>query len=196
MLFVTREFLLGFFPIVLGAFYLALALGLRKLLVPILLIASIVFYAWGNPAQTPILVTSILVNYFAGRALATSGPWRVHRKALFVAAIAFNLGLLAFFKYTNFIAENLETLFGAPPHHFNIALPLGISFYTFTQIAFLADLYTKGQEQHDLTRYGLFVTYFPHLVAGPIIHWREVMPQFESLGRKDGLSFASSAMQR
>jgi alginate O-acetyltransferase complex protein AlgI len=193
MLFVTREFLLGFFPIVLGAFYLALALGLRKLLVPILLIASIVFYAWGNPAQTPILVTSILVNYFAGRALATSGPWRVHRKALFVAAIAFNLGLLAFFKYTNFIAENLETLFGAPPHHFNIALPLGISFYTFTQIAFLADLYTKGQEQHDLTRYGLLVTYFPHLVAGPIIHWREVMPQFESLGRKDGLSFASSA---
>ena len=192
MLFVTREFLLGFLPIVLGAFYLALALGFRRLLIPILLIASIVFYAWGNPAQTPILAVSILVNYFAGRAIAGADLRFISRKALFVLAIAFNLGLLGFFKYTNFFLENLAALVGADAPHLGIALPLGISFYTFTQIAFLADIYTKGQRQRDLMSYGLFVTYFPHLVAGPIIHWTEVMPQFAKLGRKDGFAFGSA----
>jgi alginate O-acetyltransferase complex protein AlgI len=192
MLFVTREFLLGFLPIVLGTFHLALALNIRKILVPILLVASLVFYAWGNPAQTPLLTVSILVNYCAGRALTSPGLAPPRRKTVFVTAIMFNLGLLAFFKYTNFISENLGALFGTRPYHLDIALPLGISFYTFTQLAFLADIHAKGQEQRDLPRYGLFVTYFPHLIAGPIIHWREVMPQFETLGRKDGLGFGSA----
>jgi alginate O-acetyltransferase complex protein AlgI len=184
MLFVTREFLLGFLPIVLGAFYLASMLDFRKFLVPILLLASIVFYAWGNPAQTPILIVSILVNYAAGRALAHPDLAPARRKLVFVAALLFDLGLLAFFKYTNFILENLAELFGSAPLHLGIALPLGISFYTFTQIAFLADIYAGGHRQRDLASYGLFVTYFPHLVAGPIIHWRDVMPQFARLGRK------------
>jgi len=112
---------------------------------------------------------------------------------VFVATLVFNLGLLAFFKYTNFISENLAALLGIQAHHFGIALPLGISFYTFTQIAFLADIYGKGQQQRDIASYGLFVTYFPHLIAGPIIHWREVMPQFEMLGRKDSLALGSGA---
>jgi alginate O-acetyltransferase complex protein AlgI len=191
MLFVTREFLLGFLPIVLGAFYLALALGFRRLLLPILLIASIVFYAWGNPAQTPILAVSILVNYCAGRTLSGPGLSFLSRKAVFVLAIAFNIGMLAFFKYTNFFLGNLAALVGAGVPHYGIELPLGISFYTFTQIAFLADIYTKGERQRDLASYGLFVTYFPHLIAGPIIHWQEVVPQFAKLGRKDGFAFAS-----
>jgi alginate O-acetyltransferase complex protein AlgI len=184
MLFVTREFLLGFLPIVLGAFYLASMLDFRKFLVPILLLASIVFYAWGNPAQTPILIVSILVNYAAGRALAHPDLAPARRNLVFVGALLFDLGLLAFFKYTNFILENLAELFGSAPLHLGIALPLGISFYTFTQIAFLADIYAGGHRQRDLASYGLFVTYFPHLVAGPIIHWRDVMPQFARLGRK------------
>jgi D-alanyl-lipoteichoic acid acyltransferase DltB (MBOAT superfamily) len=186
MLFVTREFLLGFLPIVLGAFYFASILNFRKLLVPILLLASIVFYAWGNPAQTPILIVSILVNYLAGWVLAHPDLAPPRRKTVFVCALLFDLGLLAFFKYTNFILENLAELFGGAPLHLGIALPLGISFYTFTQIAFLADIYAGGHRQRDLASYGLFVTYFPHLVAGPIIHWREVMPQFARLGRKQG----------
>jgi alginate O-acetyltransferase complex protein AlgI len=193
MLFVTRDFLLGFLPIVLVAFHTALALGFRKLLLPILLTASVVFYAWGNPAQTPILVASILVNYFTGRALADWELSPIRRKVAFITGIVFNLGLLAFFKYTNFAIDNVAWLFGFEPQHLDIALPIGISFYTFTQIAFLVDIYSKGQQQRDIASYGLFVTYFPHLVAGPIIHWREVMPQFSMLGRTDGLSFASSA---
>jgi D-alanyl-lipoteichoic acid acyltransferase DltB (MBOAT superfamily) len=192
MLFVTREFLLGFLPIVLGGFYLASILGFRKLLVPILLLASLVFYAWGNPAQTPILIVSILVNYAAGRLLADPDLGPPRRKAVFVAALLFDLGLLAFFKYSNFILENLAGLFGSEPLHLGIALPLGISFYTFTQIAFLADIYAGGHRQRDLASYGLFVTYFPHLVAGPIIHWREVMPQFARLGRRPEPGFTDA----
>jgi alginate O-acetyltransferase complex protein AlgI len=193
MLFVTRDFLLGFLPIVLVAFHAALAFGLRKLLLPILLVASAVFYAWGNPAHTPILVASILVNYFTGRALADWELPPLRRKAVFIAGIVFDLALLAFFKYTNFVIDNLAWLFGFDTRHLDIALPIGISFYTFTQIAFLVDIYRGGQRQRDIASYGLFVTYFPHLVAGPIIHWREVMPQFRMLGRTDGISFASSA---
>jgi len=192
MLFVTREFFLGFLPIVVAAFHLALAFGLRKLLLPILLVASVAFYTWGNPAQTPILMVSILVNYLAGRALAGLNLPPLRRKVVLIAAIVFDLGLLAFFKYTNFALENLAALLGFEPRHLGIALPIGISFYTFTQIAFLVDIYSRGGRQRDLASYGLFVTYFPHLVAGPIIHWREVMPQFEMLARKDGLAFASS----
>jgi alginate O-acetyltransferase complex protein AlgI len=193
MLFVTRDFLLGFLPIVLVAFHTALAFGFRKLLLPILLVASVVFYAWGNPAYTPILVASILVNYLTGRALADWELSLIRRKVVFIAGIVFNLGLLAFFKYTNFAIDNVAWLFGFESRHLGIALPIGISFYTFTQIAFLVDIYSKGQRQRDIASYGLFVTYFPHLVAGPIIHWREVMPQFRMLGRNDGPSFASSA---
>jgi alginate O-acetyltransferase complex protein AlgI len=193
MLFVTRDFLLGFLPIAWVAFHTALALGLRKLLLPILLVASVVFYAWGNPAHTPILVVSILVNYFTGRALADWDLPPLRRKAVFIAGIIFDLAMLAFFKYANFAIDNAAWLFGFEPRHLDIALPIGISFYTFTQIAFLVDIYRNGQRQRDIASYGLFVTYFPHLVAGPIIHWREVMPQFRMLGRTDGLSFASSA---
>lgn len=193
MLFVTREFFLGFLPIVLAAFHLSLALGLRKLLLPILLIGSVVFYAWGNPSETPILAVSILVNYLTGRALVDLNLPAPRRKAVFILALVFNLGLLAFFKYTNFALDNLAALFDLAPRHINIALPIGISFYTFTQIAFLTDIYRNGERQRDLASYSLFVTYFPHLVAGPIIHWREVMPQFRMLGRKEGLAFASSA---
>jgi alginate O-acetyltransferase complex protein AlgI len=193
MLFVTRDFLLGFLPIVLVSFHAALALGCRKLLLPILLTASIVFYAWGDPAQAPILAASILANYFTGRILADGELSPVRRKLVFTAGIVFNLGLLAFFKYTNFAADNAAWLFGFEPRHLDIVLPIGISFYTFTQIAFLVDIYSKGQRQRDLASYGLFVTYFPHLIAGPIIHWREVMPQFSMLGRTDGPSLASLA---
>jgi alginate O-acetyltransferase complex protein AlgI len=191
MLFVTRDFYLEFLPIVLAAFHVAVAFGFRRLLLPILLVASVVFYAWGNPAHTPILATSIVINYFSGRALAEMELLPNRRKIFFSAAIIFNLGLLAFFKYTNFAVDNVAWLLGFEPQHLDVVLPIGISFYTFTQIAFLVDVYSKGQRQRDIASYGLFVTYFPHLVAGPIIHWREVMPQFRML--QNGQScFASS----
>jgi alginate O-acetyltransferase complex protein AlgI len=193
MFFVTREFLLAFLPALLGAFHVALAFGFRRMLLPILLVGSVVFYAWGNPWQTPILATSILINYFAGRILGEVVMSASQRKFVFIAALAFNLGMLAFFKYSNFALENVAELFGVALPHLDIALTIGISFYTFTQIAFLVDIYSKGQKQRDLASYGMFVTYFPHLIAGPIVHWREMMPQFRMLGRSDGIAFCSAA---
>jgi alginate O-acetyltransferase complex protein AlgI len=192
MLFVTRDFFLEFLPIVLAAFHVALAFGFSRLLLPILLVASVAFYAWGNPTHLPILGTSIIVNYFTGRALAELGMSPNRRKIVFNAAIVYNLGLLAFFKYTNFAVDHVAWLFGFEPQHLDIVLPIGISFYTFTQIAFLVDIYSKGQRQRDIASYGLFVTYFPHLVAGPIIHWREVVHQFRML-HNGRFSFGSSA---
>ena len=193
MLFVTREFLLVFLPVVLAVFLVASALGWRQLLLPILLVASIIFYVWGNPSQTPVLAISIAFNYIAGRALGQAGMAASRRKTILVATLTFNLGMLAFFKYSNFALANVAHLFGTVPLHLDIALPIGISFYTFTQIAFLVDLYKNGSRQQQLASYGLFVTYFPHLIAGPIIHWREMMPQFVALGRQNGLGVRSSA---
>jgi len=193
MLFVTREFFLAFLPAVFAIFFVASVLGWRKLLLPILLVASIVFYVWGNPSQTPILASSILVNYLASRLLGVASMSASRRKTVFVVALAFDLGMLAFFKYSNFVLANVAWLLDAPPLHLDIALPIGISFYTFTQIALLVDIYKNGSRQQQPASYGLFVTYFPHLIAGPIIHWREMMPQFAALGSRDGIGVWSPA---
>ena len=193
MLFVTREFFLVFLPIVLAIFHTALALGLRKLLLPILLAASAAFYAWGTPQDIPVLCASILINYYAGRAMAhwdLSPGWR---KATLVSALVFDLGLLAFFKYANFLFDNIGMLTGERIEHLHFTMPVGISFYTFTQIAFLVDVYKQGNRVRDLASYSLFVTYFPHLIAGPIIHWKEVMPQFRRLTHPIGREIATPA---
>jgi alginate O-acetyltransferase complex protein AlgI len=126
MLFVTRDFFLEFLPIVLAAFHVALAFGFSRLLLPILLVASVAFYAWGNPTHLPILGTSIIVNYFTGRAIAELGMSPNRRKFVFNAAIVYNLGQLAFFKYTNFAVGNLAWLMGFEPPHLDIVLPIGI----------------------------------------------------------------------
>lgn len=191
MLFVTRDFFLWFLPVSLLAFHAALAVGMRSLLVPMLLVASAVFYCWGELEHTPVLVGSVLFNYAIGRALSGAHLSDGHRKAVLVAAIVVDLALLGVFKYAGFILSNLP-LVGVTPPAVEIALPVGISFYTFTQIAFLVDLYGKGLQQRDLAGYGLFASYFPDIVAGPIIHWREVMPQFAQLRRGETFSFGSA----
>lgn len=99
-------------------------------------------------------------------------------KALLVFGISFNLLLLGFFKYTDFLLDNFNGIFGANIPLPHIVLPIGISFFTFTQIAYLVDSYRKEASEYDLIRYILFVSYFPHLLAGPILHHKEMMPQF------------------
>lgn len=184
MLFTDRAFLFALLPLVLLLFHGAAAVGWRVLLLPILLATSLIFYAQGDLQHVPVLACSVLVNYVAGNHLSRIAPGIRWRKALFTAALLFNLTLLGTYKYAHFIFENLYFALALDWSAPSPALPVGISFYTFTQLAFLIDVYRGQPQRSTLASYSLFATYFPHLVAGPIIHWREVIPQFERLSRK------------
>src|SRR4051794_23472236 len=179
MLFNSYEFLFIFFPIVLVAFFLCKRLG-RQLEHLALVTSSLFFYAWWDVRFLPLLLSSITVNYIVGIIVfcrvsngrqSAAGRWMT-------AAIAFNLGVLGFFKYSYFTLENLNTVFGTDFTLVNIILPLGISFFTFEQISFLVDV-RRGKTRPSLfVHYALFVSFFPRLVAGPIIRYNEIAPQF------------------
>ena len=178
MLFNSYEFIFLFLPIALAGYFL---LARKRPTVSALWIslASIFFYGWWNPKYVILLLGSITVNFMASRAinkaLETQVPLRA--KQLLVAAICFNLGLLVYFKYAGFFASTLN-ITGVGTRTIEIVLPLGISFFTFTQIAFLVDCYRGIAKEYSPIHYLLFVTYFPHLIAGPILHHKEMMPQF------------------
>lgn len=141
---------------------------------------SLFFYSWWNIYYLPLLLLSILVNFFVGSAFTAEKKLKITKKQLFTFGILFNILLLAFFKYTDFFLENFNGIFGQNIPLLHIVLPLGISFFTFTQIAFLIDAYKCKVKEYDLLNYMLFVSYFPHLLAGPILHHAEMMPQFAS----------------
>lgn len=133
----------------------------------------------------PLILSSILFNYLIGTTLSKSNEDNkiglnktFSKKSILTFGIVCNLALLGYFKYTNFFLENFNGIFGSNIPLQHIILPLGISFFTFTQIAFLVDAYRNEVKEYDLVRYMLFVTYFPHLLAGPILHHKEMMPQF------------------
>jgi alginate O-acetyltransferase complex protein AlgI len=185
VLFNSPEFLFGFLPIVLLGFFVGARFGQRAAL-SWLTLASVLFYGWWNAAWVPLILASIVFNFFAGRelhshraGLAGGPPRHVSAKALLIAAVAANLATLGYFKYAGFIVGNVADLSGHALQWQAPELPLGISFFTFTQIAFLVDVYQRKAADFSPVRYGLFVTYFPHLIAGPILHHREMMPQFE-----------------
>ncbi|HUL94372.1 MAG TPA: MBOAT family O-acyltransferase [Usitatibacter sp.] len=186
MLFNSYEFLLFFLPVVTAGYFLAHGLDSRlrgndsRPLFPNLWLvaASFFFYAWWRAEYLWLLVVSITVNFFVGRAIVHRWAQGLNSRGLLVAGIAFDLLLLGYFKYANFFIANVSQLLGVAPLHLDVILPIGISFFTFTQIAFLVDA-SKGKAQEpDAVNYSLFVTYFPHLLAGPILHHREMMPQF------------------
>lgn len=180
MIFNSYPFIFAFLPIMLlGYFWLLrqrLILGSKVWLVG----GSLFFYGYWNIIYIPLLLGSIFVNFFVGSALANTKPLKVSKKTLLIFGILFNILLLAYFKYTNFLLDNFNGVFGANVPLPHIILPLGISFFTFTQIAFLVDAYKEKIKEYDLLNYMLFVTYFPHLLAGPILHHSEMMPQFVS----------------
>ena len=149
---------------------------------------SLFFYGYWNIIYIPLLLASIFVNFTVGSAMTEAPQDEIKAKVLktfssktlLLFGILFNISLLAYFKYTDFFLENFNGIFGSDIPLSHIVLPLGISFFTFTQIAFLVDSYKQEVKEVDLTRYMLFVTYFPHLLAGPILHHKEMMPQFAS----------------
>ena len=176
MLFTTVEFAALYLPAVFALFFL---LGPRspRLAAGWLFAASLFFYGYWMPEFTLLLVGSICWNFFVGTRIAQS-PARGDARRWLVAGIAVDLALLAYFKYANFFFDSLVAALGADWELARITLPIGISFFTFTQIAFLADAYQKGVREYRFIHYGLFVTYFPHLIAGPVLHHAQMMPQF------------------
>nr|WP_282432077.1 MBOAT family protein [Thermincola ferriacetica] len=144
---------------------------------------SVFFYSWWNIANLPILSGSILFNYFTGSILTKSSS-TVRKKIALIVGITINLLLLGYYKYANFLIANINAVTGSRFSPLYVILPLGISFFTFTQIAYLVDAYRGEAKEYSFINYVLFVTFFPHLIAGPIIHHKEMMPQFASLRGK------------
>jgi alginate O-acetyltransferase complex protein AlgI len=180
MLFNSYPFILLFLPITLAGFF-AVARVSRRLAGLWLALAALFFYGWWNPVYVGLLLASIAGNFAIGSVI---GHRRAHagasrRPFLLAAAIAANLLLLGYFKYANFFVSTVDGLAGAGWTLPNVVLPLGISFFTFTQIAFLVDVARGIAREFDFLNYLLFVSYFPHLIAGPVIHHKQVMPQFD-----------------
>ncbi len=177
MLFNSYAFIFLFLPIVLLGYF---ALGRLGNLVPViwLALASLAFYSFSNWQFVALLIGSIAFNYGVGYLLIAKKLRPAPRFAVLTIGVAGDLLVLGIFKYAGFLAANLNALFstGITLH---ILLPVGISFYTFTQIAFLVDAYRGNVARYALPHYALFVTYFPHLIAGPILHHKDMIPQFE-----------------
>jgi D-alanyl-lipoteichoic acid acyltransferase DltB (MBOAT superfamily) len=154
--------------------------------------ASVFFYAWWKVDFVWILAASVAVNYLFGHKLSRDAAAGKDDRAILALGIVFNLGLLGYFKYADFFIANLNAATGASLPMLRVALPLGISFFTFTQIAYLVDAWKGKAAEYSATNYLLFVTFFPHLLAGPIIHHKEMMPQFADsrLKRFDWENFA------
>jgi alginate O-acetyltransferase complex protein AlgI len=173
VLFNSYEFLFLFLPLALGAYYGFAQVG-RSWALAAIGIASVIFYGWWNPRDVPLLLGSVLVNYILCGQLG-----KRYGKLVLAGAIALNLGVLVFFKWK--IAAAGAGLSGTAQGLTlrDTILPLGISFFTFTQIAYLVDIYRTGTPRAGWIRYLLFVTYFPHLLAGPLLYHGQVMPQFE-----------------
>ena len=178
MLFNSYEFLFTFLPTVLaGCFLLSRFLG-GSAAQMWLVAASLYFYGSWNLAYLPLLLGSILFNYLIAR-LMTGSASEGRRRTLLLTATAVNLGLLGYYKYTNYLLDSVNTLAGTSFAIQAILLPLGISFYTFQQLTLLVDVSQGTIKDFRFRDFLLFVIFFPHLIAGPIVHHREMMPQFE-----------------
>ncbi len=176
MVFSSYEFVFAFLPIVLAGYFCAH----KSILIQniILVAASLFFYAYFNISYLPIILASIVINYFIGYIISKKSDNAVLSKIFCVAGVLFNIGLLGYFKYYDFFIENINAAFNQDFTLKHILLPLGISFFTFQQLSFIISVYKKEEKVEDFLSYSLFVSFFPQLVAGPIVSYSEMMPQF------------------
>jgi alginate O-acetyltransferase complex protein AlgI len=190
MTFSSWQFILLFLP---TSFFVYFWLNRRRLIIAgkvWLVVVSLFFYAYWDIKYLPLILGSIFLNFAIGTGLAQAherslrevqkSRHRINRKVVLATGVTANLLLLGYYKYTDFVLGNVNVVFGTSftlPH---ILLPLAISFFTFTQIVYLVDSYRGETAEYDLLNYALFVTFFPHLIAGPIVHHRQIMPQFAS----------------
>jgi alginate O-acetyltransferase complex protein AlgI len=181
MLFNSYIFLFAFLPVTAGVFFLLGGKVSRGMALQWLILASLVFYAWWRPLNILLIAPSIMINFglarYLQRLLAQQRAGLA--KAVLLVGVAFNIAFLGYFKYANFFVGTVNDVFGTQYVLSHIVLPLGISFITFQKIAFLVDVHGRRIESFTLRDYALFVLFFPQLIAGPIVHYREMMPQFQ-----------------
>jgi len=193
MLFNSTEFLFVFLPVTLVGFYLLGAIS-RSSAIRWLILASLAFYAWWRPVNVLIIAPSIVINYIVARILLWLNENKGSpplTKSVLLLGILFNVIFLGIFKYTDFVTGAINDVFGANLVLRHIILPLVISFITFQNIAFLVDVQSGKVRSFTFQDYCTFVLFFPQLIAGPIVHYREMMPQFHAAsGRFDKENFA------
>lgn len=190
MLFNSYEFIFFFLPITFITYFWLNKKRLTQASKAWMVFASLFFYSWWNIIYLPLILGSILFNFSIGSTISqienieSTLNKKVSRKSILIFGLVSNILLLGYFKYMDFFITNANAVTGSSFSLMHIVLPLGISFFTFTQIAYLIDAYRNEVKEMDYLNYTLFVTFFPHLLAGPILHHKEMMPQFNSLKSK------------
>lgn len=182
MLFNSFPFILVFLPITLAVYFLTDRLADKRWSLVWLLAASLFFYGWWSPSNLWIIVASICFNYVMAMRVIRPAP-QPRRKWYLGLGIAANLSLLGYFKYANFLIANYAALADRAVPLAHIILPIAISFFTFQQIVFLVEAYRGQAGDYDFLHYALLVTFFPHLIAGPIVQYREMLTQFNRPAR-------------
>lgn len=177
MLFSSMTFVYMFLPIVCTLYLISK----KELHNPILLIASIIFYAWGEPKYLAIMLLTILVNFFGAKIVEKFKECGKNAKIPLIATICINLGFLIYFKYFNFLIENINGLFHSHIHLLHIIMPIGISFYTFQALSYVVDVYRgECKAQQDVYKLALYICLFPQLIAGPIVKYHDVADQIDN----------------
>ena len=177
MVFSSILFLFRFFPIAMLVYYIAP----RRYKNLVLLVESLVFYSWGEVRYFPIMIASILVDFIASNGIERHRQSKGACRAFLTLSVVFNLGMLGFFKYTNFLLLNLGALTGLSFPALSLTLPLGISFYTFQTMSYTIDVYRgKVPAERNIVDFGAFVVLFPQLIAGPIVRYTDVNRELKS----------------
>ncbi len=175
MLFSSMTFVFMFLPIVCTLYLLAR----KELQNYVLLIASIIFYAWGEPRYLAIMILTIIINYVGANYISRSHH-QMHRLILLTLTVFLNLSVLFYFKYFNFMVENLNTILHSHINFIKVIMPIGISFYTFQALSYVVDVY-RGEVhvQRDIYKLALYICLFPQLIAGPIVKYHDIEEQID-----------------
>ena len=185
MLFNSYPFIFAFLPLTFFIYFYLNSKRLTELSKGFLVFSSLFFYSWWNIIYLPLILCSMLFNFVTGVSLSKKQEHKkVSKKTLLFIGISVNLLSLGYFKYSDFFISNIDAMTTLHVELLHLALPLAISFFTFQQIAYIVDSYRGETKEYDFLNYALFVTFFPQLIAGPIVHHKEMMPQFANIRNK------------
>ena len=177
MLFHSSIFLLIFLPFIFCLFFLANRFTKIDSKV-ILILSGLIFYGWWNIYLAPLIIISILFNFYLSQHLIKNGTFS--KKKILLLTISLNIIFLIIFKYLDFLILNINYIFNTNLDYINLPFPLAMSFITFQTIAYLVDCYDGNIKKNNITEYSLFIIFFPQLIAGPIVNYNNMIPQFNN----------------